>query len=423
MSRARFDPPAPTTVGERAGTRPLEVRTVALERPLPLISCVPDDGGLVWVRGGEGVVGWGEAARLETGPGEDRFERAERFVRDAFASAHVHDEVGLPGTGPLAFGSFTFDHATRGSVIVIPKVIVGRRAGRSWVTLVGDTTAPIEVHELVAPGRVRYAGTTQSELRWIDAVETATKRIGRGALDKVVLARDLVVWSEWALDARKLAERLAGRFSSCYTFLCEGLVGATPELLVRRRGDEIESLVLAGTAPRGHGEQEDSSLGAALLASNKDVSEHQMAVDSVRARLDEACESLTVDDGPSLLKLENVQHLATSIRGRLSVASSSLRLAGLLHPTAAVCGTPTEGALEAIRSLEDMSRGRYAGPVGWMDARGDGEWGIALRCAQVEGERARLFAGAGIVNGSLPEAELEETRLKLRAMQSALGEG
>ncbi|MGH8930077.1 MAG: isochorismate synthase, partial [Egibacteraceae bacterium] len=176
----------------------------------------------------------------------------------------------------------------------------------------------------------------------------------------------------------------------------------------------------AGSAARGADPGEDARLGEALRASAKNRSEHQLAVDSVRAALDPLCASLDVDAEPWLLQLGNVQHLATSVRGTLHRPVRSLDLAGALHPTAAVCGTPTTIALDHIRDLEGMDRGRYAGPVGWTDARGDGEWAIALRCAEVAGARARLFAGAGIVAGSLPEFELEETRLKLLAMQSAL---
>jgi menaquinone-specific isochorismate synthase len=199
-------------------------------------------------------------------------------------------------------------------------------------------------------------------------------------------------------------------------------VGATPELLIRRRGASVESLVLAGTARRAAVEADDAAVGAELLSSAKDNREHEFAVDSVALVLAGVCDDLTVDDGPFLLKLANVQHLATRVRGRLAEPLSALELAGRLHPTAAVCGTPRAEAEGLIRRLEGMERGRYAGPVGWVDAAGDGEFGIALRCAEVNGARARLFAGNGIVADSRPEAELEETRLKLRAMQSALGD-
>jgi menaquinone-specific isochorismate synthase len=199
------------------------------------------------------------------------------------------------------------------------------------------------------------------------------------------------------------------------------MVGATPELLARLQGDDVTSLVLAGSAPRGATPTEDQLRGEALLVSAKDRWEHELAVDSVRAVLQERCDRLEME-GPGVLRLANVQHLATRLQGRLVGAKGIGDLIAALHPTAAVCGTPRQAALDRIRSLEQMDRGRYSGPVGWLDADGNGEFGIALRCAEVNGSRARLFAGAGVVAESLPEAELEETRLKLLAMQSALAD-
>jgi len=231
------------------------------------------------------------------------------------------------------------------------------------------------------------------------------------------------VWSKTPFDGRLLARRLNRRFPGCLTFLVDGLVGATPELLVRRRGRELDSLALAGTAARGGDAGEDERLGAALLASDKDRREHRLLAEPLARRLDGLCDSLEHEDEPHLLRLDNVMHLATRFRGTLAEpAPSALEIAGHLHPTPAVGGVPTPAAVDLIRELEGMDRARYAAPVGWVDAEGDGEWGIALRCAQLSGARARLFAGAGIVAGSLPEDELEETRVKLLAMRSALTE-
>ncbi len=369
-------------------------------------------------------MGWGEAARLEPGAGEDRFTRAGAWLSELFARAAVDDDVVEAGSGPVAFGSFTFDPDSAGSVMVVPRVVVARRSGRAWTTGFGDVANASPnldpVHALPPCGRVRYAGSSVSELHWLEALDATAGAIRRSELAKVVLARDLHVWSEVPLDVRVLARRLAERFPECFTFVCDGLVGATPELLVRRAGGRVESVVLAGSARRGTSAAEDAGIGAELRRSAKDRAEHDLAVASVRDVLESVCTRLTVDREPSLLRLANVQHLATTLRGTLSGSPSALELAAALHPTAAVCGTPTRKALARIRALEGMDRGRYSGPVGWVDARGDGEWGIALRCAEVAGTRARLFAGAGVVGDSLPEAELEETRLKFHAMQSAL---
>ncbi|WP_338059714.1 isochorismate synthase [Actinomadura welshii] len=269
------------------------------------------------------------------------------------------------------------------------------------------------------------------EHAWKDAVAAAVHRIRAGhlaaghphrrtGLGKVVLARDLTVRADAPIDARVLLQRLAARFPACYTFSCAGMVGATPELLIRRTGGDIESLVLAGTTARGDTPADDRARAARLFASPKDREEHRYAAEMVRDALTPLCADLTVPTEPELLTLPNVTHLASPLRGRLAADRSVLDVVAALHPTPAVCGTPTGTALDLIRELEGMDRGRYAGPVGWVDARGDGEWGIALRCAEIDGTRARLFAGCGIVADSDPDAELAEARTKFRPMQYAL---
>ena len=275
------------------------------------------------------------------------------------------------------------------------------------------------------PGLIRWHDGSLTAPQWERAVATAVERIKAGRLQKVVLARDLFASGSGLIDERLLLGRLADRYPDCYTFACGGLVGATPELLIKRQDLRISSLVLAGTAPRGDDPARDAALGTALLASAKDTEEHGYAAAGVRQSLAPLCDQLTVAPRPVLLRLANVQHLATTISGRLAVRAdgtspSVLALADALHPTAAVCGTPAETAMELIRELEGMDRGRYAGPVGWVDSAGNGEWGIALRCAELDGTRARLFAGGGIVADSDPAAELAEAQAKFRPMQTAL---
>jgi menaquinone-specific isochorismate synthase len=236
----------------------------------------------------------------------------------------------------------------------------------------------------------------------------------------VVLARDIFATATDPIDPRILLRRLAARYPDCFTFACANMVGATPELLIRRQGSEVSALILGGTAPRGARPAEDAGLASALLASAKNTEEHAYAVTSVRDALVPLCSHLEVPARPSLLKLANLHHLGTPVRGTLAADRSALSLAGAVHPPAAVCGTPTETALELIRELEHMERGRYAGPVGWVDAQGNGEFGIALRCAELDGPRARLFAGCGIVADSDPSAELAETEVKFAPMRQAL---
>ncbi|MFI6993272.1 isochorismate synthase MenF [Nonomuraea wenchangensis] len=399
-------------------TRPLPVRTTPVGDPGDLLASLPRSSPYAWIRNGEGIVGWGEAARVAVPPGSDRFAWAREWLAGVLGGAGLPG-AGGPGTGPVAFGSFTFDEDAPGSVLVVPQAVLARRDGRAWLTTIGD--APLEtVTPVLDPGRISYGDGSLTAPEWEHVVARAAARIRDGELEKVVLARDLVATAERAIDVRLLLSRLAGRYPECYTFSVAGLVGATPELLIRRTGQEIESLVLAGTTARGTGPADDLARGAALLASAKDRHEHECAIASVRTALGPLCSSLETPDEPELLVLPNVQHLASHVTGRLADGASVLDVVAAMHPTAAVGGTPTDLASKVIRELEGMDRAGYAGPVGWIDANGDGEWGIALRSGLVRGRRARLFAGCGIMGDSDPAAELAEAQAKFRVMQYAL---
>ncbi|MEU7746512.1 isochorismate synthase [Nonomuraea sp. NPDC049158] len=405
-------------------TRPLPVRTTPIGDPGDLLASLPRTAApYAWIRHGEGLVGWGEAARVAVPAGPDRFAWASRWLADLFGDAHMDAYLdgpgGVPGVGPVAFGSFTFDENAAGSVLVVPQAVLARRDGRAWLTTIGDARleplAPVR-----DPGRISYGDGSLSAPEWEHVVAQASRRIREGELEKVVLARDLIATAERPIDVRLLLDRLAQRYPDCYTFSVAGLVGATPELLIRRTGKEIESLVLAGTTPRGTGPADDLARGAALFASAKDRHEHECAIASVRETLAPLCSSLQTPDEPELLMLPNVQHLASHVTGRLADGASVLDVVAAMHPTAAVGGTPTDTAIKVIRELEGMDRAGYAGPVGWIDAHGDGEWGIALRSGIVRGRRARLFAGAGIMGDSDPSSELAEAQAKFRVMQYAL---
>jgi menaquinone-specific isochorismate synthase len=425
----------------------LVVRSVPVPDPGDLVSRLPEPAALAWIRHGAGLAGWGEAARVTLPAGEDRFTAGEKWLREVFEGADVRDEAGRRGSGLIAFGSFTFDDCSEGSVLVVPRAVIGRDgAGAAWLTTITAARGDIgnrggfwAVRDLrgsrdardrgdfetgggfgTAPGQIRWHDGSLTALEWEEAVATAVGRITRGDLRKVVLARDLFASADAPIDPRVLLRRLAGRYPDCFTFACAGLVGATPELLIRRDGREVSSLVLAGTKPRGASAAEDDRLAAELTSSLKENEEHRYAAASLREALAPLSEALHVAAAPELIKYANVQHLGTRVRGTLAVNRSALALVAALHPTAAVGGTPTDTAVELIRELENMDRERYAGPVGWMDAEGNGEWGIALRCAQLDGHRARLFAGCGIVAGSDPAAELAETQVKFRPMQTAL---
>jgi menaquinone-specific isochorismate synthase len=409
-------------VSTTARTR-TRVRSLPVADPGPLLDILPDDQVVTWTRGNDGFAAWGEAGRLSvSGPG--RFAEAAAWWRDFVGSLDVDDQVRVPGSGPVAFGSFTFDDGPSSSVVIVPEVVVGRRDGASWVTTIGDADPLSTPHSAIrAPGQVRYSDGSVTSAAYEHAVATAVQRIKEGVLDKVVLARDLLATTESTLDPRALLGPLSRTYPSCWTFAVDGLVGATPELLVRRTGDHVVSRVLAGTTPRGSDAVVDARHAAHLLASDKDRVEHELAVRSVSETLGPFCSDLVVPRAPEVVRLANVQHLQTDITGRLANGESALDLAAALHPTAAVCGTPTGRARELIRELEGMDRGRYAGPVGWIDSRGDGAFGIALRCAQIERDDAhslRMYAGCGIVAGSVPTDELAESQTKLLAIRDAL---
>ena len=399
-------------------------RSVEIADPGPLIELLPDDGPLSWVRHGDGLVGWGEAASLRT-HGSDRFVAAEGWWRDVTAGAVVRDEVGLPGSGLVAFGSFAFADEPGESVLVVPRIVVARRDDATWVTTIGNAALPplpdVTVASAARPaGEVVFTDGAMSGTAWEGVVAEAVARIGAGQLDKVVLARDLVAETEVAVDVRWPLRRLAECYPSCWTYHVDGLFGATPELLVRRERGLVTSRVLAGTIRRTGDDAHDLALAASLARSSKDLEEHEYAVRSVARSLAPHCSSMNVPETPFVLHLPNVMHLATDLAGVIDDDTTSLGLAAALHPSAAVGGTPTASAVGLIAEIEGMDRRRYAGPVGWIDAAGDGEWGIALRCAHVEGRRLRLFAGCGIVADSDPEAELAEAQAKFIPIRDSL---
>jgi menaquinone-specific isochorismate synthase len=407
------------------------VRSVPVPDPGPLLSLLPASGPLAWVRRGAGLVGWGCAARVET-DGPRRFAEAEGWWAEVVAGAVVRDEVQVPGSGLVAFGSFAFGDAPGTSTLVVPEIAVGRRGDTWWVTTIGQGTLPgtpdldaaadADVRA-EAPQDVVFTDGARSGAEWESVVADAVRRIGAGRLEKVVLARDLVAQSAGSIDVRWPLRQLARTYPSCWTFHVDGLFGATPEMLVRRERGLVTSRVLAGTIRRTGDDEHDLAQAGSLARSSKDLEEHEYAVRSVADALAPHCSSMNVPETPFVLHLPNVMHLATDVTGVMAGgdgASTVLGLAAALHPSAAVGGTPTTDAVALIDEVEGIDRGRYAGPVGWIDADGDGEWGIALRCGRVEGSRVRLFAGCGIVADSDPEAELAESQAKLVPVRDAL---
>ena len=405
----------------------LEAETAPLDDVRQLIPFLDSRTPLVWLRKGEGMAGIGEVLRLEfTGP--DRIEQASAAWREVAAAATVDDAVGTPGTGLVAFGTFAFDDESAAtSTLIVPEVVIGRRGSRSWVTRIRRAGDPVvsalprptafgdEYRLSLLPGQLGGDG-------YRSAVAAAVERIREDDLSKVVLARDLRGHLPAESDLRRALVDLALGYPDCWTFAVDGLVGSSPETLVRVHHGTVTARVLAGTISRGADAARDAAAAAELVASGKDQGEHRFAVTSVMDALRPHSADLAASDEPFTLKLPNLWHLATDIAGMLSDGSSSLDLAAALHPTAAVAGTPRTEALALIRELEPFDRGRYAGPVGWVGGDGDGEWAIALRCAQVDADGdLTAYAGAGIVADSDPDRELAETTMKFRPIVEAFG--
>jgi menaquinone-specific isochorismate synthase len=393
----------------------------------PLLSSISTakDLSTAWIRSGDGLIGFGVYKELEIS-GPERFTLARNWWDKEVANFTIKNNVHGGGTGPILFTSFAFDE-NEPSKLIIPQIVIGQKNGKSWITWIGETSQP-EISQLKnssVSGEIKWQAGSISEEKWRNQVAAAIKSINDGALEKVVLARDLTATSTSAIDARQLLKRLEIEYPSTWLFLVDGLVGATPELLVRLSKSLVTSRVLAGTIRKTGDEDRDLTLAASLAKSSKDLEEHEYAVRSVADALAPFCSSTNVPDSPFVLHLSNVMHLATDVTGVLNDSAKPtdiFTLISKLHPSAAVCGTPTKKASELITELEQMNRGRYAGPVGWIDIHGDGEIALALRCGQISQDKLKIqiYAGCGVVAGSDPEKEFAESQAKLMPMRTAL---
>lgn len=406
---------------------PVRVVSRPSERREELLSFTAADSPVAWWRRGDGFVGSGVAATF-VASGSDRARSLASQWREFVASATVDDAVRVPGSGLVAFGALAFDDESAAtSTLIVPRVIVGQRGGVAWTTTItpvgDDEQDPAETPfgeywpSSLGPGALSPEG-------YQNAVREGLAAIANGTVGKVVLARDLNGTIPADADLRRLSRALQASYPDCWNYAVDGIIGASPETLVTVSGGTVTARVLAGTASRGADADADTAAATALATSHKDQDEHQYAVQSVTTALAPHTSALAASEQPFMLKLPNVWHLATDIEATLAEAESSLDLVAALHPTAAVAGTPTTAALEVIRAIEPFDRQRYAGPVGWINAAGDGEWAIALRCAQFSAAEDTIavvaHAGAGIVAESDPEKEMLETRVKFRPIIDAI---
>lgn len=401
----------------------LLARTRRLDHDIDLLT-VAGTHGLLFSRNRVGFAGRGVAARADR-------SRIADLLADVTV---VADEIARPGSGPIAFGALPFTPGAPAE-LTVPELVIARDAdGLRWVTTVWAENRPepdVEMRltafeeEAARPPRPGPAEFTVRSGRdpadWVRSVAEATARIRAGELDKVVLAREIEVDADQDLPIDDILLRLSRSYPDCFLYLVDGFCGASPELLVGRSGDLVQSHPMAGSAPRRGDPAADARLAANLLASTTYRHEHQVTVDAVHDGLLDFSSYVDYEPEPSVVALANVQHLATWVEGRLSHPPAPvLELVDALHPTPAVCGRPREAALSVIAELEGLDRDRYAGAVGWLDASGNGRFAVALRGAAIDGSSASVIAGVGLVGDSDPDTELVETRAKLQAMLGVL---
>lgn len=426
-----------------------QLRSITIKRPAMsehgLLDYATRDDSLMWSRRGEGVIGFGQVARFEA-TGSGRFAAAREWWTQVTDNAGVEDPLEVPGTGLIAFGAFAFSFSsTYASRLIVPRIVVGRNDECSWITYtVNDPQAELSIaaaeaelaelledysaeHEL-GSGVDRLVPGQITEAEYMESVRQGVARINAGDVTKLVLARDAVADLAAPIAVAQVLRQLALRYSDCWTYSVDGLIGATPEMLVRVRGDIAEARVLAGTLDRATAPAGDTDYAQRMLVKDeKQRHEHQLAIDSLTEQLGPLASGMDAPAEPFVLQLPNVWHLASDVKASLArredgSVPSVLDLAEVFHPTAAVCGTPTQDAGRILRELEGIDRGPYAGPVGWIDTRGNGEFGIALRGGVIESPTSiRLYAGCGIVAASNPEEELAESWAKMRPMREALG--
>lgn len=447
------------------GRRTLVSATVPVARrdPVALFAAARaiDDEAAIWLQPGSGfgLVAIGSAWTVEAADG-NRFRQVGTAWADLVEDALVRGPNDVSGTGPLLVGGFGFAPeparspvwtgfacaefnlprllvtVTPGSTWLTASIVVtpeeldpgaietaGAKLGRRWETLATRATEPVPL--VPASAELRITGEAPEVPEWRATVARFAGAVGRGRLDKAVLARRIDLDADELIDVPAVLRRLEMAAPESTIFAVgrgtRTFLGATPELLVRAEGREFRTMAMAGSIRRGADAAEDDRLAAELLASEKDREEQAVVVEMLRETLVPVTDRLDIPRRPSVVRLRHVQHLATAVTGRLREPAGILRLVERLHPTPAVGGWPRELALELIAEHERLERGWYAGPVGWLDRWGDGEFVVAIRSGVVDGQTASLFAGCGIVADSDPQREWEESLIKLRTLASALG--
>lgn len=393
----------------RAVTRSLSHFT---DKQLDLNNFARGDGYL-FVRDGVGYAGRGVAARIEP-------NKAIEFLQNI-----AHENLsGISNVGPIAIGCIPFE-SSNPHEFVIPSVVFGKNANsEQWVTLIDDAMFDISepATQKTDPAKFSVRPGVSIE-HYLEAVRLTRTAVLNGEIAKAVIARDIFVETDSPFNVHAILLQLKSNFGSSYRYLFDGLIGASPELLIAVNGQDVRSHPLAGTVARTGNPETDHQLAIELIASTKNQLEHRIVIDMVHDTLLPWCSYLDWQPEPSIVEVANVQHLGTEISGRLSEPKVSvLELAYALSPTPALGGHPRKESLAQIKKVEGFERGRYGGAVGYVDANGDGIFAVTIRCAELNEDRtqARLFAGGGIVGDSDPDSELAETQAKFKAMLAAI---
>jgi menaquinone-specific isochorismate synthase len=407
--------------------RKLRVETRELATPAGFdISKHLPENPTAFIRNGQGIIGFGEAARFES-TGANRISELAAFWQEQVDHSLISDPLQVPGSGLIGFGSATFsEHSSYKSILIVPRIILGTRDGKSWITKItpeGELEASADFYKKIQRYRqnppVSFHDGALNSSGFVKQAEKAISKIRAGKIQKVVLAREIMAQLSKGFDLRTALDHLSTKYPSCWVYSVAGNFGASPELLVRVSHGQVSARVLAGTIERGESLESDLENSNLLAASEKNLAEHRFAVDSMVVALTPFCQTVDADEKPFSLALPNLWHLASDVYGKLKNNISVLDLAAFLHPTAAVAGTPRTAAQELIRDLEPFDRGGYSGPVGWIGSDGDGEWAIALRGGLIEQDVLTAYAGCGLVAESEPIAELHETELKFAPVRNA----
>lgn len=398
------------------------------------------------------IIGLGVCKQIQSEQGSGRFNRVEKEWKRFIDNSLIFNPYGANATGPVMFGGFSFDPLKKktrlwskfsDSLFHVPTFMYSQIKGQAYLTtnVVCTQHDDLSLFEKVGAERAvvlasieghfpEYGNVLLREVdinpqKWMNTVNGIVKELKTGSLKKVVLARESRLVFEKPIGIESVLANLMELQKESFIFAFEShgdcFIGASPERLIKKYGKDVFTTCLAGSIPRGKTDEDDRILGEALLSDQKNLIEHQYVVEMIKEAMEESCEEVKLPDKPQLMKIRDIQHLYTPVTGKARNEASLPALVDRLHPTPALGGLPKKEAVDKIREVEELDRGFYAAPLGWMDFKGNGEFAVAIRSGLIQGNEASLFAGCGVVQDSNAESEYQETKIKLRPMLTALG--